>query len=311
MGKKPKAIFAAIAADLIIAAFKFVAGYSSGSAAMISEGIHSLIDTSNGALLLFGIYRSNKPTDEHHPFGYGKEVFFWTLVVAMMILVGGAMLSFYQGISHLRAPHPLEHLEWVYAILGVSAACEGTSLYIAYREFRLRSGTTEDLFPAIHASKDPSSFAILFEDAAAIVGLFIAFVGILFSQILQEPYLDALASLGVGLVLVVAAALLANEARGLLIGEGARTSTLKVIRQLVEADPAVEAAGTPLTMYLGPETVLLALDILFRRTLTANDVTQAVDRIERAVRTKFPKIRHIYLEADALTAPVRGTGKPG
>jgi divalent metal cation (Fe/Co/Zn/Cd) transporter len=150
----------------------------------------------------------------------------------------------------------------------------------------------------------------LFEDSAAIVGLLIAFIGIVCSQVFQKPYFDALASMAVGLVLVISAVLLANEGKDLLIGEGARPSTLKTIRQMVEADPAVEAAGRPLTMYLGPETVLLALDILFRRSLSANDVTQAVDRIEKAVRTKFRKIRHIYLEADALTGAARGIRAP-
>jgi divalent metal cation (Fe/Co/Zn/Cd) transporter len=158
------------------------------------------------------------------------------------------------------------------------------------------------LLPAIRGSKDPSTFAILFEDGAALAGLLIAFLGLLFAQILQKPSLDAIASIGFALILMIAAALLGNEARGLPVGEGARQATLRKICELVEADPAVDAAGRPLTMYLGPETFLLALDVRFHRTLSARDVTNAVDRIERAVRSRF---LHIYLEADALTSALR------
>jgi cation diffusion facilitator family transporter len=269
MPKKPTAIFAAIAADLVIGISKFAAAYFSGSAVMLSEGLHSLIDTGNGVLLLFGTYRGRKPADDEHPFGYGKELFFWTLVVAMLVFAGGGIFSLNQGLSHLRHPQPLDHVQWIYAILGISAVCETYSLRVAYREFRANAMSDEAIFPAIHGSKDPGSFAILFEDSAAIVGVLIAFLGVLFSQILKKPYFDGLASLGIGLILVLAAVLLANEARGLLIGEGVRPATLKTIRHMVESDPAVEAAGRPLTMYLGSETVLLALDILFRRTLTA------------------------------------------
>jgi len=309
METRPKAILAAISANLVIAGSKFVAAYFSRSASIFSEGIHSLIDTGNGALLLFGLRRSRRPPDDQHPFGHGKELFFWTLIVAMMIFAGGAVVSFYQGVSQWRHPRNLEHLKWSYAILAVSALCEGYSLIIAYREFRRGAGAEEGIWPAIHKSKDPTTFAVLLEDSAAILGLFMAFLGILSAQLFRKPSLDGLVSLGIGLILVVTAVLLANEARGLLVGESARSETLKTIRQMVEADPAVEAAGRPLTMYLGPETVLLALDILFRRTLSANEVASAIDRIEKAVTTKFPNIRHIYLEADALSAPVRSDGR--
>jgi len=309
METRPKAILAAISANLVIAGSKFVAAYFSRSASIFSEGIHSLIDTGNGALLLFGLHRSRRPPDDQHPFGHGKELFFWTLIVAMTIFAGGAVVSFYQGVSQWRHPRNLEHLKWSYAILAVSALCEGYSLIIAYREFRRGAGAEEGIWPAIHKSKDPTTFAVLLEDSAAILGLFMAFLGVLSAQLFRKPPLDGLASLGIGSILVVTAVLLANEARGLLVGESATSATLKTIRQMVEADPAVEAAGRPLTMYLGPETVLLALDILFRRTLSANEVASAIDRIERSVRTKFPPIRHIYLEADALSAPVRSDGR--
>jgi len=305
MQNGPTAVIVAIFADVVIAGFKFTAAFFSRSSALFSEGIHSVADIGNGLLLLLGIRQSRRPPDEEHPFGHGKELYFWTLVIAMLVFAGGGTISIAEGVSRLRHPLPLEHSIWNYAVLMISAICEGYSLRIAHREFRKSIGEEDDLWSAIRRSKDPSNFTVLFEDTAALLGILIAFIGTLLAQLLGNSAFDAVASICIGLMLLLAAILLANETRGLLTGEAVRGSTVRRICEIVQGDPAVERARTPMTMYLGPDSVLLALDIQFRPTLSAIEVTQAVDRIENAVRSRFPRIKHIFIEAEAITAVAR------
>jgi divalent metal cation (Fe/Co/Zn/Cd) transporter len=271
---------------------------------MLQEGVHSVVDTGDGALS-YGLHRSERPADDAHPFGHGKELYFWTFVVSMLIFAAGGIVSLYQGAFRLLHPRPLDHLAWNYAIRVISALAAGCSFRVAYREFRSKAGTDEDLLPVIYGSKDPSTFTILFENGAALAGLLIAFLGLLFAQILQEPSLDAIASIGIALILMIAAALLGNEARGLLVGEGTRQATLRKICEPLEADPAGEAAGRPLPCISDRIPFCWRSTFVSIAPFSAGDVTNAVDRIERAVRSRFPRIRDIYLEADAVTSVLR------
>jgi cation diffusion facilitator family transporter len=300
-----KAVYAAISANVAIASAKFIAAYFTGSSAMLSEGIHSLVDTGNGGLLLLGLRLSSKPADETHPFGYGKELYFWTLVVALLIFAVGGGASLIEGIRHVQHPLPLEDPTWSYAILGFSFVFESYALWIGLSEFRQHQGK-QSLWAAIHASKDPTTFTVIFEDSAALVGLLIAFSGIFCGHLFRLPFLDGVASILIGLLLMSVAMLLAGESKDLLVGEGADRQTLRSIRELVQNDGGVERAGYPLTMYFGPHNVLLAMNVQFRSGISFAEMEQTIDRVETSIRRNYPNIRRIYLEADSVKALKRG-----
>ena len=300
-----KAIYSAIAANLAIAAAKFAGFLFTGSSAMFSEAVHSVVDTLNGVLLIVGLRLSRKPPDETHPFGYGKELYFWTLVVALLIFALGGGVSIVEGIRHIQHPPELSNLGWNYSILAASFVFEGTSLLVSLREFRAAEGKGS-IWRAIQRSKDPSTFAIIFEDTAALVGLAIAAVGISLGHAFNLPYADGTASVLIGSLLMTVAFLLITETKALLVGEGADKETLRHIRALALADPAVDRAGYPLTMYFGPNNVLLTMNIQFRNGLAGSAIEESVDRIEAAIRAAHPKIRYIYLEADAVRSTARG-----
>jgi cation diffusion facilitator family transporter len=299
-----KAVYAAIAGNLAIAITKFIAAFFTGSSAMLSEGIHSVVDTGNGALLLFGIRMARKPADISHPFGYGKELYFWTLIVAILIFAVGGGMSLYEGINHINHPVALRDPFWNYLVLGFALIFEGIAWTIAFKEFRKTQGKV-GLWKAVRASKDPTTFTVLFEDSAAMLGLLVAFLGIFFSHRLNNPYLDGVAAIIIGVILGVVAVLLAYESKGLLVGEGARKETIESICKLAGADPAVERVMPPLTMHFGPQEVLLNLDIKFRSGLSAEEIEAAVDRMEAAIRKHHPEIKRIFIEAESITATRR------
>jgi cation diffusion facilitator family transporter len=304
-------IAAAITGNLAVAVTKFVAAAFTGSAAMLAEGIHSLVDTGDGLLVLLGMHLSRRPPDETHPFGHGLDLYFWTLIVAILIFAVGGGMSVLEGILHLLDPAPLENPAWNYAVLGLAAVFERAAWGVALKGFVAVKGT-KGIWEAVHESKDPTKFVVLFEDTAALLGLLIAFLGILLGQLLGIPSLDGLASILIGLILAAVAVVLAYESRGLLLGESADPKTVASIRALAEADSAVERVRHPLTMHFGPEQVLLNLDVQFRRGLSAPELEPAVDRLEAAIRARHPQIKHIFLEGDAIRArPGGGAARDG
>jgi cation diffusion facilitator family transporter len=295
------AIYAAIAGNSAIALTKFTAAAFTGSSAMLSEGIHSLVDTGNGGLLLLGLRESQKPADQIHPFGYGKELYFWTLIVAMLIFGIGGGVSIYEGILHILHPNPLEDPTWSYAVLGLAIVFEGLSLFVAFKQFRAVQAK-ETIWGAIRASKDPTLFTVLFEDSAALLGLIAALIGIFLAHWLANPIFDGAASIVIGALLCTVAFLIGRETKGLLVGEGADPKILQSVKELVDMDPAVRSVERPLTMHFGPHTVLLTMNVEFHRGLSVSERDAAVQRLERSIREKHPDIKHIFIDASCLTA---------
>src|SRR5919197_4054527 len=299
----PKAVYAAIAGNLAIATIKFIAAAFTGSSAMLAEGVHSLVDTGNGGLILLGLRLSRKPADARHPFGHGKELYFWTRVVAIIIFGVGGGISFYEGIRHLREPGPVENLAWAYGVLAASFVFEGYSWMVAVREFR-REAAGQPWLAAIRASKDPTNFTVLFEDTAALLGLVVALAGVYAADRLGNPYLAGVASMVIGVILASVAVFLAAESKGLLIGEAVDAEISASVREIAEADPRVRRALRLLTMHLSPQEVLLALELEFQPGPSAADAAAAVERIDRAIRAAHPEIKHIFIEAQSLKGSV-------
>ena len=304
MNLSRKAVLTAIASDLAIAAAKLTAWVFTHSSGMLAEAIHSLVDAGNGSLLVLGLHRSHKPADETHPFGYGKELYFWTLLVALFVFFAGGGASIAEGFLRLRSPQPLDHYVWSYVTLGVAALFEGYSLYVGLEEFRAGEGIPAS-WQAIRASRNPSTFTVIIEDCAALAGLLIVFLGTVLDQTLGWHRADGISSIAIGVLLMAVALFLMVESKELLVGEGANFSTLREIRRLTQAEPGVELAGYPMTMYFGPGSILLTMNIRFTESLSRNGIEEAVDRIEALVRGRFPNIRHIYLEAESLRSSAR------
>jgi cation diffusion facilitator family transporter len=304
-GGARKVIYAAIVANLGIAVAKFVVAAITGSAAMLAEGIHSAVDTGNEFLLLIGERNSAKPADKRHPFGYGKALYFWALLVALSVFSLGGGLSIYHGISALRRPEPLQDPLWNYVVLAVSACFEGYSWNVSRRELNKRRKPGASLWQTVHASKDASVFTVFIEDTAALLGLAIAAAGITLGYLFDSPYFDPAASVLIGLLLVGAAFALARETGALLVGEGIGTEATRRVCEILRADPAIQSVGKLLSMQLGPDDVLLTAAVQFRRGMRIDEVEAAIERLERAVAAAYPAIQHIYFESGALRSALR------
>jgi cation diffusion facilitator family transporter len=303
-----RVVLADIAGGVAVAAVKFVAAAFTGSSAMLSEGIHSLIDTGNGVLLWVGLKLSRRPPDDTHPFGHGLELYFWSLIVAIFLFAAGGGMSVYEGIGHVRDPRPVEDPTWNYVVLGCSGVFEAVVLAVSIRGFlRVRRG--RGVWATIHRSKNPAGFTVLLENAAAALGLVIAFLGVFLSRELALPVLDGAASIAIGAMLAAVACVLVYESRSLMLGEGADPEAVADIRRLVESDPAVVRACKPLSMYFGPDQILVGLDVQFRHGLSSQELEEAVDRIEAAIRRRLPQVRHIFLKAESITARPGGQGE--
>ena len=291
-------IYSALVANLAIAVTKFIAAAITGSSAMISEGIHSVVDTSNEVLLLLGISKSKKLPDDNRPFGYGKELYFWSFIVSILIFGVGGGISFYEGVMHLQHPNPIENPFWNYIVLVVALIFDGSSFIIALKAFNKKRADTP-FWKAVKKSKDPTSFVVLFEDAADVLGLVVAFAGIVMGQWLHEPIWDGIASILIGLILTGVSIVLARESRSLLMGETASPVILNEVKEMVMNDPAVLNLRKSMSMYMAPEEMLLVLETVFRDELTTHELNAAINRIKTVINKRFPIIKQIYIEPES------------
>jgi cation diffusion facilitator family transporter len=293
-------IYAAIVANVAIAICKFVAAAITGSSAMLAEAFHSTADSGNELLLLLGIKRSTRPPDALHPYGHGKALYFYSLLVAVYIFGVGGGLAVYEGVSHLKHPEIPTHPGWSYAVLALAAVFDFYSWRISYRELRARKDPNESTWDEIIGGKDPTVFTVFLEDSAGLLGVLLAFLAIFLGRQLNNPYLDPVASIVIGLLLAVLAVFLGRESGALLVGERTNRASIERLNEIIRADPAVEEVGDLLTMQLGPEQVLLTVNIQFRRKLTLEQLESAIERIEARIRREQPSVQRIFIEAESF-----------
>lgn len=298
-GGSKVAIFGAIGANILIAASKFVAAFFTGSSAMLAEGIHSLVDTGNGLLLLLGMKRSKREPDKEHPFGYGKEIYFWSFVVSMLIFALGGGFAIYEGIHALQNPEIAEDATWSYVVLFAAIIFEGSALIISLKTFK-NSRTSDSLYQSIVQSKDSATFAVIIEDSAALAGLTIAIVGIFLSQILENPYYDGGASILIGLLLLAVSTFLARESKGLLLGESADPEVIKEVEEILKKDPDIESWGIPNTMHFGPDQILMTIEVDIKDSLSTMEGQQIIAQLRKSIKKSHPKINKIFIHSRDL-----------
>ena len=297
-GSSKKVIYAALAGNALIAITKFIAAAMTGSSAMFSEGIHSLVDTGNQVLLLFGLKQAKKPADSRFPFGHGKEIYFWSFVVAILIFAVGSGVSIYEGIIHIRHPSTIENPMIIYGVLGLAMLFEGAAWFFALNEFTKAKGKW-GYIEAVQRGKDPTIFVVLFEDSAALLGLIVAFAGVLLSQTTGIAEFDGIASVIIGLILGGTAIWLAYETKSLLIGESANEHVVKGIREILLDCNEVNHVNEILTMHMGPDFILVNISIDFKDEIQATDLEVTIARMDQNIKTAYPNVKRVFVEAEA------------
>jgi len=291
-------IYAALLGNAIIAFMKFIAAFITGSSVMFSEGIHSVVDTGNQMLLLYGLKQAKKPADDRFPFGHGKEIYFWSFVVAIMIFAVGAGVSIYEGVHRLLNPTPLENIMVIYIVLSLAMIFEGAAWFFALKEFRRAKGKW-GYIEAVQRGKDPSIFVVLFEDTAAMLGLLVALLATILTQVTGNLYLDGFASIIIGFILAVTAMWLAFETKGLLIGESANMHVVSGIRKILKAYERIEHVNEVLTMHMGPEFILVNISVEFRDEATATEIEETVSQLDTEIKNAYENVKRIFIEGEA------------
>jgi cation diffusion facilitator family transporter len=293
-----KVIIAALAGNTLIALTKFGAAFVTGSSAMLSEGIHSVVDTGNQVLMLHGLRQARRAPDERFPFGYGKEIYFWSFVVAILVFALGAGVSMYEGVRHLMHPRSLENVIVNYVVLAFALLFEGAAWTFALREFTRTKGKW-GYIEAVQRAKDPSVFVVLFEDSAAILGLAAAFLGVLLTQLTGLLWFDGAASVVIGLILAGTAVWLAYETKGLLIGESANAPVVRDIREIAARHPQIEQVNEVLTMHMGPGFILVNISANFADELSADDIEVVIEALDAEIKAAYPSVKRVFIEAEA------------
>ena len=293
-----KVIYAALVGNLLISITKFIASSLTGSSAMLSEGIHSLVDTGNQGLLLYGLKQAKKPASEEFPFGHGKEIYFWSFVVAILIFALGAGISLYEGVLHILHPADLSDPTINYIVLALAIIFEGAAFTFALKEFKAAKGQLSYI-DAIKQGKDPSMFVVLFEDGAAMLGLFVALLGIYLAQATGNPVFDGVASVVIGLILAATSVWMAIETKGLLIGESADPAIVKAIHEMVDQIDPIERTNEVLTMHMGPEYILVNVSADFAPAANSDEVENSIALLDKQIKKRFPDVKRIFVEAES------------
>ena len=302
-GGTKRVILAALAANLLIAAVKFFAAWSTGSSAILSEGIHSLVDSGNQILMLHGQRRAALPPDEEFPFGHGKEIYFWSFVVSILVFSVGAGLSLFEGISHLVHATPIKNVIVSYLIIGAAMVFEGVSWIISVREFAKEKAPQHKFLEAIRKGKDPTLFLVVLEDSAALLGLLVALAGVALASLTGIPHFDGGASVVIGLILGGTAVIIAVETKGLLVGEAALQEVVQTIREVVAAGEHVEHVNEVLTLHMGPEYIVATISLDFVDDVPAGEIERTVLVLESEIRRRVPEVKKVFIEAEAWRRP--------